>query len=211
VFVRYKVKASIRERIVANFPDNVEALKYVVIREQKKEKLTDEQAEKLRNELESNLVETVESGELESVGKMVFLRDEKGIYMTPRNIKGWIKESLKTLQVRGYREAVNHGVFIQPNKIYLTRDGEPIKEPDDEIVRPIQVVGIRGPRSGVKVAEVINAPCEFEFELKIVDQIARKLLTEETMKRVFTIGGEIGFLGDRSLQEGQADISYVKA
>ena len=208
MFVRYKVRASIRDRIVANFPDNVEALKYIVLKEQKKEKLTDEQAENLREELETNLTETVESGEIESVGKMVFLRDEKGIYMTPRNIKGWLKETLKTLQIRGYREAVNHGVFVQPKKIYLKRNGEIIKEPDNEITRPIQVVGIKGPRSGVKVAEVINAPCEFEFEIKIVDTIARKVLTKDVMARVFTVGGEIGFLGDRSLQEGQADVSF---
>ena len=208
MFVRYKVKASIRERVVANFPDNVEALKYIVLKEQKKEKLTDEQAEKLKQDLEVNLIETAESGEIESVGKMIFLRDENGIYMTPRNIKGWLKETLKTLQVRGYREAVNHGVFVHPNKIYLMRGGEPIMEPDDEIVRPIQVVGKKGPRSGVKVAEVINAPCEFEFEVKIVDQIARKLLTQEVMGRAFIIGGEVGFLGDRSLQEGQADVEF---
>lgn len=209
MFVRYKVKASIRERIVANFPDNVEALKYVVLREQRKEGLTDNEASKLRSELEENLHETIENGEIETVGKMVFLRDEKGIYLTPRNIKGWLKETLKTLQVRGYREAVNHGVFITPNKIYLMRNGEVIKEPDGEIVRPIQVLGIRGPRSGVKVADVINAPCEFEFELKIVDTVAKKVLKKEVMEKVFVVGGEVGFLGDRSLQEGQADIGAI--
>lgn len=206
MFVRYRVKASIRERIVANFPDNIEALKYVVLRERKKEGLTDKDASKLRDELEENLNETLENGETETVGKMVFLRDEKGIYLTPRNIKGWLKETLKTLQVRGYREAVNHGVFVSPSKIYLMRKGEVIKEPDGEIVRPIQVIGIKGPRSGVKVADVINTPCEFEFELRIVDTVAKKILKKDIMEKVFMVGGEVGFLGDRSLQEGQADI-----
>jgi len=208
VFVRYRVMVRVRRRLIANFPDNVDALKYVVLKEQKKEKLTDVEAERLKGELEENLSETLESGEIESVGKMVFLRDEKGIYLTPRNIKGWLKETLKTLQVRGYREAVNHGVFVTPERIYLKRNGEIIKEPDGEVVRPIQVVGMRGPRSGVKVADVINAPCEFEFELKIVNTIAKKILKKDVMEKVFVVGGEVGFLGDRSLQEGQADVEF---
>ncbi len=208
VFKTYVVRCEVRKRLIANFPENPELLKYVVMKEQKKEKLTDQEAEKLKQELEVSLAETLEIQDTKMIGmRNVFLKDEKGLYLTPRNVKGWLKEILKTLGVRGYREAVNHGVFVHPDRIYLRRNGEVLKKADGEVVIPIQVIGPRGPRSSVKVSEVVNKPCHFEFTLKIVDRISRGLLTKEVMQKVAELGGEVGFLGDRSLQEGQCDVS----
>lgn len=209
---KFRVRCKVRKRIVANFPENVEALKYIVLRDKKKDKLTDEQAEKLRRELAADLAETIETGaEEEEVSvKSIFLRDDKGIYIKPRNIKGWLKEVYKVMGIRGARDAINHGVYVHPDRIYLTRNGEIIKEPDGELVNPIQVMSPRGPRSSVKVAEYIEAPCEFEFELRVAESVARKLFTKALVDELRELGGEVGFLGDRSLQEGQCDIEIEK-
>jgi len=211
LFVRYKVRCEVREKLVANFPENVEALKWIVKREQKQEKLTDSEAKALQAEMEANLNEAQQyvNGEEELVtGRNIFLRDEKGIYITPRNVKGWLKEALKTLGVRGYREAVNHGVFVTPRRIYIMRNGEAIKQPDGEETKPIQVIGMRGPRSSIKVSEVIRAPAWFEFEVAVVERLDRGVLTKSVMEKAFRLGGEIGFLGDRSLQEGQVEVTF---
>lgn len=205
---RYRITCEAKERIIANFPENVEALKYIIAKESKKEKLTEDESEKLKNELTKDLTETVETMGIEEPGtRSIFLRNKKGIYITPRNIKGWLKEVFKTLKIRGYREAVNHGVFVEPDRIYFMRNGSVIKEADEELVRPIQVIGPRGPRSSIKVAEVINAPCVFTFDIRIVDVIARGLLTKEVMKRFAELAEWVGFLGDRSLQEGGVKVT----
>lgn len=219
MYVVYKVKCKLREdsRLIANFPESIEAIDYIVKRAQKENALTPDETESLKSEMTEDLVSTaenseeVEEEEKPKITKMVFIRDEKGIYIRPRHVKGLIKEALRMLNVRGYREAVNHGVLIEPNKIYLKRNGEPLKQADELMYRPIRVVGIRGPRSSIKVAEVLRPPVEFEFRVKILESVARRVLTKEVMDKVFAIAGNIGFLGDRSLQEGLVEVEWKKA
>ena len=207
VYKMFEVRCSVRNRLVANFPEDPEALKYVVKRIAKEEKLTKDQEEALRAELVEAHAETMEAiGEEAESQRNIFLRDDNGIYITPRQVKGWLKEIFRMAGVRGYREMINHGVFVEPNRIYLMRNGEPIKKADGEHISPIQVITPRGMRSSVKVCEVINAPCEFSFKLKVFDKVAKKLFDEEGLELIKTLGGDIGFLGDRSLQEGQVDV-----
>ena len=204
-FRKYHFKCSVINRILGNFPDNPEALKYIVLKKAKKDKLTEEEAKRLEEELNEQLQEALEvNGSLTSV-KNIFLRDEKGIYMTPRMIKGWLKEIFRTIGSRGYREAINHGVFVEPDRIYFTRNGKPITRPDGEIVNPIQIMTPQGRRSSVKISEYLKAPVEFEFYILAYDRIARGLF-ENKLDLIAELGGRIGFLGDRSLQEGQCKI-----
>lgn len=202
----FEVKCKVRNRIVANFPEDPEALKYVVKKIAREEKLTKEQEEALRAELVEAQAETLEHVEESESQRNIFLRDDKGIYITPRQVKGWLKEVFRTAGVRGYRELINHGVFVEPSRIYFTRNGSPIKKADGEVVTPIQVITPRGMRSSVKVCEVVNAPCEFAFRLKVYRKVADKLFDEDGLELIRTLGGDIGFLGDRSLQEGQVDV-----
>lgn len=208
-FKKYHVKCSVIDRIIGNFPENPEALKYIVLKKVKKDKLTDEEAKQLEEELNGLLHEALEvNGSVTSI-KNIFLRDEKGIYITPRMVKGWLKEIFRTMGARGYREAVNHGVFVEPNKIYFMRDGKIIKEPDGEIVNPIQIMTPQGRRSSVKIAEYLKAPVEFEFYILVYDRVARSLF-EDKLDIISELGGRIGFLGDRSLQEGQCKVEIKK-
>jgi len=208
VYKVYEVKCKIRRRIVANFPEDPEALKWVAKKEAREEKMSKEQEEALKQELLALHAETMEAMEEEAPTSQrnIFLRDEKGIYMTPRQIKGWLKEIFRMIGVRGYREMINHGVFVEPDKIYFMRNGSVIKKADGEVVNPITVITPKGQRSSVKVSEVINAPCEFSFRIKAFKKVADKLFTKENLEIIKQLGGDIGFLGDRSLQEGQADI-----
>jgi len=203
----FRVRCSVRNRIVANFPENPEALKYIVLRAKKENGLTDAEAAELQSELAAMQEETLQNVEEATTVRLVFLRDEEGIYITPRNVKGWLKEIFKTMGVRGYREAINHGVFVEPYKIYFTREGEKIKKADGELVTTVRGMTIRGPRVSVKIAEYIEKPCEFEFKIRAYEAIAKKLF--KNLKVIEALGGDIGFLGDRSLQEGQCDVEIV--
>jgi len=50
-FRKYHFRCSVINRILGNFPDNPEALKYIVLKKAKKDKLTDEEAKRLEEEL----------------------------------------------------------------------------------------------------------------------------------------------------------------
>ncbi len=209
LFVKYKVRIAIREgsKLIANFPDNIEALKYIVQRQKREDKLTDEEAEKLQAEMEEDAVTSIE----ETTGKCIFLKDEKGIYIRPRHIKGMLKEVvLRCMNMRGGRDYINHAIHVTPDKIYLMRNGEVIKQPDKVEAYPISVMTRQGRRSSVKVMEVLYPPVEAEFWIWIPKELARSKFTEEVMKKMMIYASEVGLLGERSLGEGKFDIIEMR-
>jgi len=200
-YVIYKVKLKFRDKVLANLPSTFEPLPFIARRQLEDEgvKVTEEALTERVGELEEEI------GVEQPVTKLVFPSNGKGLYIKERNIKGHLKEVGRMLKIRGIREAVNHGTHITPEKIYFIKNGEPVKKPDGEHQTGIRVMTMRGPRSSLKLADYIQAP-EIEFYLHIVPSVARTVLTEENVKRLFTYGQDHGFLGDRSLGEGKYDL-----
>jgi len=227
-FEKIKFEVKTLNTTVGNFPSSMAAIPYIARTVQKEEKMTDEEAEKLKKKMEEELVETMEAMEEEEMeveeedeDKLnVFLRDKTGIYIEERHVKGWLKEHFRILKMRGYREAINHGVYVFPYgdsfvgnekfKIYLTRDGKVIREPDGILKRPIQVMTPKGGRSSYKLLEYLEPPVEFSFVIEVVDSVSRKLFTKEILKTMGYIMGNIGFLGDRSLGMGKCEVKVEK-
>ena len=205
-YVKWFVRIGIREKVLANFPDNLNALKMAVLMTKKKEKLSDEEAEALAEEMMEDY-----NGE-EGTGKCVFLKDENGIYIRPRHIKGLMKEVLlKCMNVRGARDYINHGVHVKPEKIYFTRNGEIIKQADGEETIPISVMTRKGRRNSISIAEAIYAPAELSFYLLIPKTLARGKFTDEVMIKIWLYAQDVGILGKRSLGEaGQFDVLELR-
>jgi len=207
VWKKYDVVIRVRDRLVANLPTSFGALKHVAKRqllEEGKEKLTEEDVELRAEELEAEL--PVEAEEV----LLAFRRDEKGLYLVEGNIKGLLKDVGRIMRLRGYRDAINHGVFVKPERIYLLRreepegEAKPIKEADGVFRKGMRVISPRGARSVLKNAEYVTKP-ELHFQLWIVQPVARRLFTERVVEEMWTLAEEVGLMGDRALGEGKFD------
>jgi len=203
VWKKYDVVIRVRNRLVANLPTSFGALKHVAKKqliEEGEETPTEEQIEERAEELESELpTETTEEVLL------AFRRDQEGLYIVEGNIKGLLKDVGRVMRIRGYRDAINHGVFVKPEKIYLTRNGEPIKEADGVFKKGMRVMSPRGARSVLKNAEYATKP-ELRFQLWIAKPVARRLFTQKVLEDMWTLAEEVGLGGDRALGEGKFDV-----
>ena len=199
----FKVVIEFRNRVYANLPTSPEALRYAVLKSRQSLGLPTEESE-----VSEEVKELAEALPLEEISKCAFLRDEKGLYMRPRNIKGLLKESLAVIGKRG-AELIRHGVHPYPEKIYFLRkaDGkyETIKKPDGEDIIPMSVITLRGPRSAVRTDEYIEKPTVMFF-VKATEYVLRRLGGAEGLKTLFEVGQEIGMMGRRSLGEGKYNL-----
>lgn len=201
-WMKYKVKIKFRDKVLANIPTSFQALKYVAKKQLQDEgkQVTDEAVEERAEEL----AEEVGAEETEEQ-LLAFRRDEKGLYMRESNVKGLFKEAGRILGIRGVQEAVRHGLFVKPEKIYFTRDGEVVKEPDGVVESGIRVMTAKGMRSSIKRAEYLERP-ELEFELLIIPAVTKRVLTEDRVREILEYGQEIGMGGDRTLGMGKFDL-----
>ena len=142
-----------------------------------------------------------------------FKRDDTGIYLEPRQIRALIKESAFILEltknVRGLRQRLQHGLVIKPDRIYLQRDGGPVKEVDGQAEGPIHVMSPQGPRTALKRQDYVTAPM-IEFMVRVVNPVGKDetlYLTEERLRACFEWGQDgIGLGASRSQDEGKFDI-----
>jgi len=199
---KFEVNIKVRDKLIANLPTSFGALKYVAKRQliEEEETVTEEAIEERAEQLESELPES-ESEEV----LLAFRRDNYGLFITESNIKGLLKECARTLKIRGARDAINHGVFITPEKIYLKREGKVLKQADGIIRKGMRVIGPRGQRVFVKQAEYVSRP-ELSFTVLIVKSVAERILTDSRLKEIWELAQENGLLGDRSVGEGKFDV-----
>lgn len=115
----------------------------------------------------------------------VFPSDEKGIFFYNYHIKGFIKESGNVLKdmvgtsrkkkgedvtagIKNLRAKIDRHVFINPRRIYITKNGELVKEEDRILERPLRGQTMQGERVALVSSELIEAPCEIEFTIELL-------------------------------------------
>jgi len=147
-FEKYNVKIEFTRRVVGAIPKNPEVIDAWVKARGKKAGRTPKQLEELKKMIEEQ-VGADEEAEKRWVG---FKQDEKGIFLEDRNVKAMLRESANTLDAfRGKgavarRQTFQHGLFVEPARIYFRRDGEIIREPDGQQERTIHVITPLGPK-----------------------------------------------------------------
>ncbi|MEM0368439.1 MAG: hypothetical protein QXN57_03250 [Desulfurococcaceae archaeon] len=197
-YICFRFECDVVERVLGNLPDQKALVKYLV----------EKDAETNQDELEEDIA--AGNGE----GIMIFPKDERGIYIRERQIKGWFKETLERLskrwKLRGFKQIIAHDCKIIPQKIYFTRNGEIIQQPDGILTIPIRVLTPKGARSAVKRMEYISAPASFSFDMYIDPVSFYELFSVERWtarwQTFITRLGDIGILGDRGLGEGRLNL-----
>ena len=95
------------------------------------------------------------------------------LVLEERQVKAMLKECGTTLDyfrlIQGFRQLVQHGVFVEPAFIALMRDGQPVREPDGFQDRVVHVMTAQGPRSAIKRVDYLRAPLHLEFDVLVTE------------------------------------------
>lgn len=124
---------------------------------------------------------------------------EEVLCMMMHQIKGFFKESLGALKYQSgmtqHKSKIDTLLFVDGRHgryIPLTRDGEYIIDPDEQLERPIRVETPKGPRTALNSSEMLNEPWGLVVDLSILDNNARgksDALTWEKVELAMEYGG----------------------
>jgi len=157
------------------------------------------------DELAEQVTEEVGATEEAERGWSTFKRDEDGIYLEARCLRGHIKDCAQQLaiflDIRGLKAKVANRVYVEPVCLRPTRtDGTPVKEIDGTETRMIHVITKRGPRNDIKYVDYVSPPSRLVFTLKVLND---GLVDRKLIESLFEYGGTHGMGQERSQQWGQ--------
>jgi len=145
--------------------------------------------------------------------KTIFYRHEGRPCLRGYQLKGWFKEvasqfpeklGLKRYATtRPVRSAIDQWLFIRPNIIFFTRDGEIIQAPDGELARPMRAQTRAGERTFITVSEYIEPPAEFAFEVHVLDTCP---ITDKVLRELLEHGKYLGILRWRTAGFGTFEV-----
>jgi|HubBroStandDraft_5_1064220.scaffolds.fasta_scaffold05868_2 hypothetical protein len=123
--------------------------------------------------------------ELPPTGKTIFRvdPDTKGLIFLAHQIRGFLKESASAITGKGltaYKSKIDKWVFVNPDKIFIKRNGEIVTAADGTCERPLRAVTAQGPRVSLLSSEQINEGVTVEFDL-LVMPLGQKEISEELL------------------------------
>lgn len=162
--------------------------------------------------LKKEEMETIPDTE-EAIAKTqtVFHADEKGLFCLDYQWRGFFKERIqhmielgevKKLNPWNFRKACDGAIFTFPRRIYFTRLGKIIKEPEGTFQRPIRAMTMRGERIGLANSQLIKQGAEQEVEIHLLRSSNQKSawyeLTMDLLKACLNLGAYSGLMQFRS-------------
>jgi hypothetical protein len=170
-------------------------------------------AEKVRETIEET------SGDPEAVppekpevAKLVFKRNETGLYVDAYTVKAHLKDAAnqiaKLLGVTALRSKVANKCYVMGEHLPLFRPtGEAIMVADGEYEHAIQVMTRQGPRSALKSNEFIETPSCLAFTLQVLKD---GIITDEIIRSICEYGGIHGYGAERGLGYGRYQATFLE-
>jgi len=212
LYVKYEVEEQFRDKVYGGIPKSEEMIVPWLVGRGVPKPVAEELAVSISLGIKSKGERQEEVEELEpevSKAWTGFLSDDEGLYVEARQVKASLKEAANILyrtpaykrQLLGYRQVINHGVFVHPDKIRLMKDGEVVKRPDGWDESPIHVMGPRGERTALKRQDYVrNATIIYQI------WVTGGLLSEHLLKTMLTLNQEQGRGASRSQGAGTFDV-----
>jgi len=197
LFRKFSVEIQFREKILGGIPKKKELIEPWLKSRGVPREAAKEMAEEIAEEVET--VEDIVAGAWTG-----FKSDEKGVYIEERQIKALLKEAAFVLELTKkarFKDSIAHGLFVKPERIHFYRGQTWLQKPDGHDETAIHVMTRRGPRTALKRSDFIEkAKCRFEI------WVAGPAINEEDLRRLFTLGQEIGLGASRSQGYGKFDL-----
>ena len=138
----------------------------------------------------------------EEIEENSFDLDEKGVTVFNRNrndelclmshqVKGFIKEALEALKpqlkIGNVKKKVDTLISVEPRFIVLKKNGEPLKEEDAMLERPLRAETPKGPRVALQSSEMLEEGWSIEFELTMFPSDGTKMSNPMTFEALETV------------------------
>lgn len=137
----------------------------------------------------------------------VFPRDEKGVFFWNYQVKAFLKNNGNVLKdmlgVKNLKSKIENAVFIEPRRIYLFRGREVVQAADRFLERPLRAQTARGERVTLAGSELVEAGCEMEFQIEILEN---KEVTEKIIRTILDYGRRRGLGQWRNGGWGQFEV-----
>lgn len=129
----------------------------------------------------------------------VFARDDNGIFLWDYQIRGMIKEALKTIIEIGddgslskwtVGQAVDRMLFVKPRRVYICRDGSPLKTFDGHEERSLRAQTPQGERVCLARSQRVDVGyVTFRLELfRSKDPKSKQNITPEALEKALNYG-----------------------
>jgi hypothetical protein len=223
LFARYRVALTFTGRVMGGVPQKPE-----IIESWLRQRITggDEEVTvmmlKVLDELGVDVTEGMSMEELHAAAKQIaaqqhgntFRRDECGLFLSAYQVKAAMKECVSILFP--YSEKQNRmgptqkaarafwaeRVFVDEERLHLTRDGQPLTEPDGVHLQIGHITGPKGPRSTLTYYDYCDQPT-IAFTVSSLQDMVKQEMWRDTFLAMQRNG--IGAL--RSLGYGQLKIT----
>lgn len=219
LFARYRVTAKATGKIIGGVPQKPE-----IIESWLRQRIIggDEEVRQVMlrtlDELGHDVSEGMTNEELVALSKEIarqqhgntFKRDSTGLFLSDYQFKAMLKENVAILYP--WQEKANRlgptqkaarafwaeRVFVDEPRIYLTRDGEPITQPDGMHLQIGHITGPKGARSTLTYYDYVDQP-EFTFTCSSLEDV----IDEKMWKNVLLAAQRNGIGAIRSMSFGQ--------
>lgn len=158
------------------------------------------------------------SEEKEAKSWVTFKRDDEGyLFIDGRCVKAMLKEAAniikdvapnggkqkgknagKNVGVTALKSKVADRVFVAEERVYFTKNGERIRDPDEREERPVHAMTPQGPRSSLKRSDILK-DVEVEFTLR---RLATSDVPHEALLACLVYAQALGLGADRSQGRG---------
>lgn len=151
-------------------------------------------------EMEEEVLASIQ--ETEERTTLGFQQDETGLFVRAGTIKAHLKDCANQIKdvvkLKALRSKVANKVFIEPDPVYIVRNGNKVAEIDAEFERAVHVMTAQGPRNALKRIRYVEKPT-LCFTVRLLED---KEVTEDVLRTVFEYGGVHGYGGERGMGEG---------
>jgi hypothetical protein len=175
----YAVEGSFNEYCLGGKPKSLDTALAVVDARVNAGKLPEEAAEAIREQTRSVYLDDMKVEQEEGLHDpekpvektwCTFFRDDNGLYLESRVVKTALRESMQSAKlfknVSGTKTQHNMGLFVDPPRVYFTRDGKPITEPDGFLDSVAIIEDRNGKRTAIKRSDyTLQATIAFEVSV----------------------------------------------
>ena len=123
-----------------------------------------------------------------------FAQDDSGLFLWDYQVKGFLKESAAiqpaALEVRTkrsgdplgeatIRKRLDNWLFVLPRRLYVTRDGQTLTQPDGVYERPLRARTMQGDRIALARSDVVRAGVQVKGQIRLLPGCP---ITEEALR-----------------------------
>lgn len=137
-------------------------------------------------------------------------KDDVGVFLNGYQFMAGLRESMSVQKsITSWRSKMQRGVRVMPQKVYLMRDGIPLKQADGTIQTVVHAEDIRGkPQTSLKRTEYVEK-ADFEFEVWVAKEKGTPILSTKVLRNLLSHCEVTGFGALHTMGYGQCELSIV--